>query len=74
MVDEMKVAIGVEQREKDGFVSEEEVERKVRELMESEKGREIRQRSLKIKDMALGAIGEFGSSTRALGKLVEAWN
>ncbi|CAL0310974.1 unnamed protein product [Lupinus luteus] len=73
MVDEMKVAIGVEQRERDGFVSEEEVERKVRELMELERGREIWERSLKIKEMAQVAIGEFGSSTRALGKLVEAW-
>ncbi|KAK7259849.1 hypothetical protein RIF29_25464 [Crotalaria pallida] len=74
MVEEMKVAVGVEQRERDGFVSGEEVERRVRELMESEKGKEIRERSLKIKEMAVAAVGEFGSSTKALAKVVETWN
>ncbi|KAJ1416985.1 UDP-glucuronosyl/UDP-glucosyltransferase [Sesbania bispinosa] len=66
MVEEMKVAVGVEQREGNGFVTREEVERKVRELMESERGREIRERSLKIRDMVVAALGEFGSSTKAL--------
>ncbi|KAK7322407.1 hypothetical protein VNO77_25786 [Canavalia gladiata] len=71
MVEEMKVAVAVEEREEDGFVSEEEVERKVRELMGSD---EIRERSLKMKQMALAAVQEFGSSTAALANLVQTWS
>jgi len=74
MVEDMKVAVAVEQREGDGFVSGDEVEKRVRELMESEKGREIRERSLKFKDMAKDALGESGSSTKALANLVQTWN
>ncbi|KAJ1420545.1 UDP-glycosyltransferase family, conserved site [Sesbania bispinosa] len=74
MVEEMKVAVGVEQREGDGFVTGEEVERRVRELMESERGREIRETSLKNKNMAVAALGEFGSSTKALAEWVQTWN
>ncbi|CAK8564744.1 unnamed protein product [Lathyrus sativus] len=74
MVEDMKVAVAVEQREGDMFVSGEEVEKRVRELMESERGREIRERSLKFKDMARDALGEFGSSTKALSNLVQTWN
>ena len=60
----------MEQREEDGFVSGEEVEKRVREVMESE---EIRERSLKLKEMALAAVGEFGSSKTALANLVQSW-
>ncbi|XP_061349312.1 UDP-glycosyltransferase 88F5-like [Gastrolobium bilobum] len=73
MVKEMKVAVGVEQREGDGFVSGEDVEKRVKELMESKRGREIRETSLKMKDMAVAAVGESGSSTKALAKLVQTW-
>lgn len=66
------MAIGVEQREDDGFVSGDEVERRVRELMESEEGRELRERIWKMREMASAALGEFGSSNRALVKFVEA--
>ncbi|XP_020223366.1 UDP-glycosyltransferase 88F5-like [Cajanus cajan] len=71
MVEQMKVAIAVEQNEEDGFVSGEEVEKRVRELMESQ---EIRETSLKLKHLALAAVGEFGSSTKALANLVQAWS
>ncbi|XP_004499680.1 UDP-glycosyltransferase 88F5-like [Cicer arietinum] len=74
MVEDMKVAVGVEQREGDRFVSGEEVEKRVRELMESERGNEIREKSLKFKDMARDALGEFGSSTKALANLVQTLN
>ncbi|KAM5574846.1 hypothetical protein ABKV19_014011 [Rosa sericea] len=72
LVNDMKMAIDVEQREVDGFVSGDEVERRVGELMESEKGRELRERSLKIGEMALGAQGELGSSRKALVNFVNA--
>nr|AGZ84550.1 glycosyltransferase KGT35 [Pueraria montana var. lobata] len=70
MVGEMKVAVAVEQREKDGFVSGEEVEKRVRELMES---KEVRETSFKLKQLALAAVEESGSSTKALANLVETW-
>ncbi|KAL5078421.1 hypothetical protein RYX36_017405 [Vicia faba] len=73
MVADMKVAVAVEQREGDMFVSGEEVEKRVRELMESERGRDVRKTSLKFKDMAKDALGEFGSSTKALSNLVQTW-
>ena len=50
------------------------MERKVKELMELEKRREIRERSLKMRDMALDAVGKFGSSTKSLANLVQTWN
>jgi len=73
LVNDMKMAIDLEQREDDGFVSGDELERRVRELMESEQGRELRGKSWKMREMALAALGTAcGSSTRALAKLVDA--
>ncbi|KAF7836403.1 UDP-glycosyltransferase 88F3-like [Senna tora] len=74
LVEDMKMAIGLEQRDEDGFVCGDELEKKLRELMESEKGREMRERSLKMRDMGMCARAAFGSSTVALNKLVETWN
>ncbi|EXB62495.1 Anthocyanidin 5,3-O-glucosyltransferase [Morus notabilis] len=70
MVKDLGIAVGVEQREGDGVVSGDEVERRVRELMDSEHGKEIRHESLKMKDMASAALGESGSSVVALQKFV----
>ncbi|GMN51826.1 hypothetical protein TIFTF001_020971 [Ficus carica] len=61
MVKDLRIAVAVEERERDGSVSGDEVEREVRELMESEHGREIRHESLKMKNMASAALGESGS-------------
>ncbi|KAI9101454.1 hypothetical protein K1719_023936 [Acacia pycnantha] len=74
LVEDMKMAIGLEHRDEDGFVKGDELEKKVRELMESEKGKEMRERSLKMKNLAESARGTFGSSTKSLDKLVETWN
>ncbi|KAJ9675972.1 hypothetical protein PVL29_024782 [Vitis rotundifolia] len=74
LVEVMKMAIGVEQRDEDMFVSGAEVERRVRELMECEEGRELRERSRKMREMALAAWKDGGSSTTALAKLVDVWN
>ncbi|KAJ7949675.1 Glycosyltransferase [Quillaja saponaria] len=73
LVKDMKLAVGVEQRGEDGFVSGDEVERVVRELMESENGREMRERSWSMREMALDARGEFGSATKSLANLVKTW-
>lgn len=59
--------------EGDGFVSGTELEKRVRELMELEKGKELREKSRKMKEKALAAMGPAGSSTKALTKLVELW-
>ena len=74
LVEDMKMAIGVEQRDEDMFVSGAEVERRVRELMECEEGRELRERSRKMREMALAAWKEGGSSTTALAKLADVWS
>ncbi|KAF3445435.1 hypothetical protein FNV43_RR10611 [Rhamnella rubrinervis] len=72
LVKDMEMAIGVEQREEDGFVSGDDLERRIRELMESEKGRELREKSKKMKEMAMATWEEFGSSTKALASFVDA--
>lgn len=73
LVEDMKMAIGMEESNEDGFVSGEEVEKRVRELMEGEEGRELRERSRKKREMALAAWREKGSSTTALAKLLDIW-
>ncbi|KAF7836398.1 UDP-glycosyltransferase 88F5-like [Senna tora] len=70
MVEDMKIAVGLEHREEDGFVNGEELEKKVREVMESER---LRERSKKMREMAMGAREARGSSTTALQKFVEMW-
>ncbi|KAJ4831878.1 hypothetical protein Tsubulata_036857 [Turnera subulata] len=73
LVEYMEMAIPVDQRDEDGFVSGDELEKRVRELMDSEKGIELREKSMKLKESALGAWGESGSSLRALEELVKKW-
>ena len=74
LVEFMKIAIGVEQRDEDMFVSGDEVERRVRELMENEEGgRELRERSRKMREMAMAAWKDEGSSTTAVDKLADSW-
>ncbi|KAL8539184.1 hypothetical protein ACS0TY_000981 [Phlomoides rotata] len=74
VVEEMRVAVRVVAAG-DGFVGAEEVEERVREVMdrESEKGREIRRVIEEKRLEARGAVGEAGSSVGAIGKLVELW-
>jgi len=72
MLQEMKVALGMKE-EKDGFVSSTELEERVRELMESDTGKEIRQRVFKMKLSAVEALGEGGTSHAALEKLAMSW-
>ncbi|KAI3458082.1 hypothetical protein Pfo_014745 [Paulownia fortunei] len=73
LVEDMKLALRMEAE--DGFVAAEEVERRVRELMdtESEKGNEIRKVVEEKSVEARAAMSEGGSSIAALRKLVELW-
>ncbi|KAI3431876.1 EF-hand domain-containing protein [Psidium guajava] len=74
LVQEMEMAIGVEQRDGDGFVSGDEVERAVRELMESEQGRKLREKSWAMREKAAEAMGDSGSSTTTLAELAQTWS
>ncbi|GLU16350.1 hypothetical protein SLE2022_327880 [Rubroshorea leprosula] len=73
LVQDMKMAIPAEQREGDGFVSGTEVEKRVRELMESETGQKLKEKSWKMKQKALEAWWDSGSSIKALERLMEVW-
>lgn len=72
LVEDVKIALSMKESE-DGFVSATEVEKRVRELMDSESGNSIRERTLAMKDGAKTALSEGGSSRVALTKLVESW-
>ncbi|KAF7149123.1 hypothetical protein RHSIM_Rhsim03G0192800 [Rhododendron simsii] len=72
MVDEMNLALPIKDS-KDGFVRADEVEKRVRELMESQEGKSLRMQVSKMKAAAEAAMSEGGSSRVALSKLVESW-
>ncbi|KAL3653572.1 hypothetical protein CASFOL_003253 [Castilleja foliolosa] len=73
LVEEMKVAVRMDEDE-GGFVASEEVERRVREIMETEKGKEIRRVVEERSSEAKAAMADGGSSVVALGKLIESWS
>ena len=56
-----------------GFVSATEVEKRVRELMNSEESNSIRAMTTRAQNDAKATIREGGSSRMALAKLVESW-
>ncbi|OMO66937.1 UDP-glucuronosyl/UDP-glucosyltransferase [Corchorus olitorius] len=72
LVEEMKIALPMVELEK-GFVSSDEVEKRVRELMKSKEGKVVREQITAMKEAAKAAWGEGGSSHLALAKLVESW-
>ncbi|KAF8037500.1 hypothetical protein BT93_B0407 [Corymbia citriodora subsp. variegata] len=57
--------------EMDGNVKRDEVERLVRELMEGEVGKNMRRKAMEWKKMAEEAVGEKGSSSMNLDKLLD---
>ncbi|KAH6760554.1 hypothetical protein C2S51_017503 [Perilla frutescens var. frutescens] len=71
MVDEMKVALPLEEEE-DGFVTAVELEKRLRQLMESKTGRDVRHRVAEMKAAATAAMGENGSSVVALWKFIDS--
>ncbi|XP_043711659.1 UDP-glycosyltransferase 88F4-like [Telopea speciosissima] len=72
LVEQMKLAMPMEESE-DGMVSAAEVEKRVRVLMESEEGKVFRKRRQKMKEEAMAAWSEAGSSTIAFTKLADSW-
>jgi len=72
LVNELKVGIAAKM-EGNGFVRREEVERTVRELMEGEGGRKVRTRMRELKENAVTALEEGGSSYKAMVAAVSEW-
>ncbi|WOK91418.1 UDP-glycosyltransferase 88A1-like [Canna indica] len=73
LVELMKLAMAMEGYDKD-MVTAEEVEAKVRWLMMSDGGRELRERVAATKEMAVEALKEGGSSYRAWSEVVEKFD
>lgn len=74
VVEEMKVALAVNRsEEEDGLVSAAEVGERVSELMDSEKGRAVRERVVAMKETAAAAMRDGGSSRVALDNLIESF-
>ncbi|XP_042505945.1 UDP-glycosyltransferase 88F4-like [Macadamia integrifolia] len=71
LVEGMKLAMPMEESE-DGLVSAAEVEKRVTDLMESEEGRVLRERSRKMKEEAMAVWSDSGSSMTAFTKLVDS--
>ncbi|KAM0938405.1 putative UDP-glucuronosyl/UDP-glucosyltransferase [Dioscorea sansibarensis] len=72
LVEEMKLAVEMKGYDK-GMVAAEEVERRVRWLMESDGGSELRESSKKMKDHATSAVSDGGSSHATVVKLTSEW-
>lgn len=72
LVEDIKIALPMTESE-NGFVSSAEVEKRVRELMESEKGNSVRKRIVELKNEAKAAPSEGGSSRIGLMEFVESW-
>lgn len=72
LVEEMKIALPMKEDEK-GFVTGLEVEKRVNELMQSDSGKSVRERTIAMKNAAKAALSEGGSSRVAMSRLVESW-
>ncbi|CAL0333305.1 unnamed protein product [Lupinus luteus] len=72
LVQEMKIALALKESE-NGIVSATELGDRVKELMDSDKGREIRERVLKMKESSVEARSEGGSSYVDLNRLIRLW-
>ncbi|XP_021971842.1 isoflavone 7-O-glucosyltransferase 1-like [Helianthus annuus] len=72
MVEEMELALPMDQSE-DRKVTAAEVEKRVRQLMESEEGKVVREMAKARKVDAARALSEGGSSRVELKRLVESW-
>uniref|UniRef100_A0A0E0EW28 Glycosyltransferase n=1 Tax=Oryza meridionalis TaxID=40149 RepID=A0A0E0EW28_9ORYZ len=70
MVEEMKIAVPLDGYEEGGLVKAEEVEAKVRLVMETEEGRKLREKLVETRDMALDAVKEGGSSEVAFDEFM----
>lgn len=72
LVEELKLALPVNESE-NGLVSAEEVEKRVRELMETEQGNSVRDHAMATRNEAAAALSQDGTSRAALAQLVKCW-
>lgn len=72
LVNEFKVAIEAKM-DSDGFVRREEVERAVKELMEGEGGINVSATARELKEKAMAALAEGGSSYKAMADAISEW-
>lgn len=72
LVKEISVALPMTESE-DGFVSSDEIERRVKQIIGSKEGDLVRKRVSELSHEAKVALGEGGASKLALAKLVESW-
>ncbi|XP_042482089.1 UDP-glycosyltransferase 88F3-like [Macadamia integrifolia] len=72
LVEDMKLAMPMEAAE-DGIVVAAEVEKRVKALIDSDDGAEMRERSREIREKALAAWAEGGSSKTAFTNLAKSW-
>ncbi|KAL9265439.1 UDP-glycosyltransferase 88F3-like protein [Drosera capensis] len=72
VADDMGLAVPVEAGE-DGLVSGDELARAISELMDSQKGSAVRDKCKAMKQAALAATSDHGSSTANLAGLVSSW-
>ncbi|GJU48422.1 UDP-glycosyltransferase 88B1-like protein [Tanacetum coccineum] len=72
LAQEIKVALAVKMSP-DGFVTSEALAQTVRELMEGDEGRAVREQSLEMSRRAKAAMENGGSSRAELFKLAESW-
>lgn len=70
LVEEFKLALAVNESD-DGFVTATKLEDRVRELMDSARGQEVRERILSRRDEAVAALREGGLSRLALDIMAE---
>ncbi|PWA54847.1 glycosyltransferase UGT88A8 [Artemisia annua] len=73
MVEDMKLALPMDEIE-GGKVAAAEIEKRIRQLMESEEGNFVREVVKASKEDAARAMSDGGSSCVALAKLVECWD
>ncbi|PWA71791.1 UDP-glucuronosyl/UDP-glucosyltransferase [Artemisia annua] len=73
VVDEIKIGVRVETCDGsvNGFVKGESLEKKLKELMEGEKGREVRKKVAEISRTAAKVVEEGGSSWQSLNELID---
>ncbi|KAM7504818.1 hypothetical protein LguiB_003722 [Lonicera macranthoides] len=72
LVEELKLALPLDESEK-GFVSAAELEKRVRELMESERGKAVRENVLAMRDASKAATAAGGCSRVASERLTTLW-
>ncbi|KAL1813773.1 hypothetical protein ACET3Z_023838 [Daucus carota] len=74
LVEELKVGLGLDESDGGSFVRGAEIERRVRELMDSDNGERVRHRVAELRDAAKVAITDKNGSSRiALTKLITKW-